>query len=265
MHKLQLTHRSIFKFREYDSTGSGFIRRSDMLSALSSLGCGQVPQVVLLSMIQLFETRVDGQVNYGNFVEYMLENGASKEVADFSKQLYKVAAGNSFNFDEAAARKTFDQIDYDRAGGFNLQRFTDYVTRSGVHVAKEAIVAVYVQMDPEGQGVLLSKFVAWLRQESIVLQSADSHYSNLSINELKRKANSFMTAVASSTEVSLELLLQSYLIYDHRKPDTGFLDAALFCRATGRAGFPFTEAELSKLSKEFGVADSISARVNYKR
>ena len=42
-----------------------------------------------MSMIELFETRVEGQVNYSNFVEFVRECGVSFAVDDLTKKLHR--------------------------------------------------------------------------------------------------------------------------------------------------------------------------------
>jgi hypothetical protein len=60
-------------------------------SSLSSShpGHNQVPQPALLSMVELFETRVEGQVNYMNFLEFVRECGTSSALDTLSKQLHR--------------------------------------------------------------------------------------------------------------------------------------------------------------------------------
>ena len=58
----------IFKSRAYDETGSGYSRRSDMIRALVDLGHNHTPQPQLLAILEVFETRGEGLVNYNNLV-----------------------------------------------------------------------------------------------------------------------------------------------------------------------------------------------------
>ena len=44
----------------------------------------------MLSMLELFETKMEGQVNYGNFVEYVRENDVSQQMDRVSAQLFEV-------------------------------------------------------------------------------------------------------------------------------------------------------------------------------
>ena len=52
-------------------------------------GNNQIPQPALMSMIELFETRVEGLVNYSNFVEFVRECGVSFAVDALTKKLHR--------------------------------------------------------------------------------------------------------------------------------------------------------------------------------
>lgn len=57
-----------------------------------SIGQNQIPQPAVLNMIELFETRIEGQVNYLNFLEYVRECGTASALDTLAKQLHRYTA-----------------------------------------------------------------------------------------------------------------------------------------------------------------------------
>lgn len=230
--------------------------------------CVQISQSLMLSMLQLFETRVDGQVNYGNMVEYVRENGVSALSDILSLEIFHMAinddTGGSTPGDKAIM-DLFKAIDSDGTGRLTVHQLAEFVDRAGLQAPKESIMAVFSAMDIEsdGLGVRLHSFKTWLLSIPSAASAHAALYSHLSTAEVQRKANAYMLAVATAPDANLDELSQSYLVYDWHRPAQGAIDKALFARATQRAGFPFTAAEVRMISAEFSQGNT--GKVSYKR
>jgi hypothetical protein len=45
-------------------------------------------QAAMISILELFETKIEGKVNYSNFVEFVRESGVSSGLEGLAKRLY---------------------------------------------------------------------------------------------------------------------------------------------------------------------------------
>ena len=247
--------------RAYDSSGSGQIKRADMMRAMSSLGYDHVGGAAMLSMLELFETKQDGQVNYGNFVEMVRESPLSASLDQAAHKVFELVTNSQVSsaaaVDEVKAREWFAKIDTGMRGKFTSKQLSTFLDSYDIRAPKEVYPALLGQMDSQGRGeVHMSDFVAWLRNLPHAQRNAAAMYSTPAISEIQRKASSFLVAVAKSASAgaaspSLDEISGSYAVYDWRKPQTGSVDAPLFVSATKRAGFPFTTGEMRTLCAEF--------------
>lgn len=262
---MTLPKNSILHFRQFDQTGKGYIRRAEMMKCLKDLGHGVVAQAVMQVMLQLFEVRLDGQVNYINFFEYVRESDLTQKVDHLSMQFYQLVVDGGSPHD-AAVRDWFARLDKPGNGKFMIQQLSVFLQEYQVDCSKQAIVALYSQMDLDGAGVTFARFSQWLIQHGESSKEADAQlslFSSLTLSELQRKANTYVLAVANSPG-GLEMLSDSYLVYDWRRSDAGAIAKALFVRATRRAGFPFTMNELRTLTSEFSLMNNGEV-VSYKK
>lgn len=254
---------AVLKFRSYDSLGSGFIKRADMLRVLADIGQGQIGNRLILSILELFETKVDGQVNYGNFVQYVRENFLNTSYDIASQKLFSLLTNNDIN-DEATMREWFRKIDQNGNGKINAREFAQFLENFEIHVSKEVISSMYMSfIKDDANGILINDFITWCKRypENI---SESNYYTSVSIAELQRKANKFMVAIASNS-VNLDIINMSYKVYDWSKASIqGVLSKSLFINATKRAGFPFTSNELRMLASEF-TSQSDSNGVSYRK
>lgn len=261
MEKLQsfvFTPNAMLKFRAYDTVGTGHIKRADMLRALSDMGHGNVSQTTMLSILELFETRIDGQVNYSNFVEYIRENELSASLDAVSKKFHALVSNSEDN------RSWYKKIDRDGTGSFNVQQFSTFLENCDIKAPKRVVSALFSSMNREGYGVHVNDFISWVKSYPEEYKNVYSFYNNLTIAELQRKAHKYMIAVATAGSQKLEEMASGYLIYDWNKPAAGFINKSLFSQATKYAGFPFTSGELRMLAAEFGSRDS-SGKVSYRK
>ena len=246
----------IKQFRELDQTGQGYIRRVDMLRCLKELGHIAVSQSVMQTMLQLFETRQDGMVNYLNFFEYVRESELTQNLEHLSVQLFQLFTTNAAADADRSTREWYNRIDRSGKGIFSMHDLAAFIEAHDLPCAKEAIVALYTELDPEGLGVGYGRFSSWLKEVAHNQQQPNSElalYSTLSLAELQRKANTYVVAVAGSPN-NVEDLTDSFLVYDWRRSDAGAMAKPLFVRATRRAGFPFTMSELRTLTSEFSLS-----------
>ena len=261
MEKLQslvFSPSAILKFRAHDTVGTGHIKRADMLRTLADMGHGNISQSTMLSILELFETRVDGQVNYSNFVEYIRENELSVALDAVSKALHTLVSNGE------DGRSWFKKVDRDGNGSFNLQQFSTFLENFEIKAPKRIISALFASMNREGYGVHVNDFMSWIKSYPEEYKNVYSFYNNLTIAELQRKAHKYMLAVASIGSQKLEEIGSTYLMYDWNKPAAGVINKSLFSKATKYAGFPFTTGELRMLAAEFGSRDS-SGKVSYRK
>jgi Ca2+-binding EF-hand superfamily protein len=256
---MTLNKNSIVRFRKSDETGSGYIKRVDMMKSLRELGQAEMPQATLSTIMHLFETRVDGQVNYANFFEYTRESDLSQKVEKLSVQLFALVTGSAQDSsDPSSVRDWFDKIAKSNTGKFTIQQFASFLKESQIDCSKEAAAALYSQLDADGRGVEYSQFTAWLSSFNRANADAESElamFSSLSLSELQRKAFKYFAAV-SSTVVGAQMLSDSFLVYDWRRSDSGAIAKPLFVRAVRRAGFPFTMNEIRTLTSEFSLMNN---------
>ena len=267
LHSITVSPALDMKCRQHDVTGSGFIKRSDLTRILTELGFGHSSQANMLAAIKLFESRVDGQVNYGNFIEYLRENGVSLDVEILSRQIYSsITNDGEIPLDDKLVRQCFKSIDVDGYGTFSVERFANFLKSANIPSSNDAAYAVFSGMD-DGSGVRLHSFATWLKNIPKSNSSLSVAYSLLSLAELQRKAHAYMLLVSTTGgDAALEELHQSYLVYDWIRPATGFVDKELFINATKRIGFPFTMSELRVLAAEFSDHSPESqGGVNYRK
>ena len=134
------------------------------------------------------------------------------------------------------------------------------------------LLAILEIFETRGEGLVhYEGLVDYLRDQSVLRDHlSDNPYAaayittgtaaSLSLAELQIKAHAYLRLVAASPSVpsssgtaslTLEGVLQSYLVYDWKKPATGLITKKAFERATSRVGFPFTRSELRSLSNQF--------------
>ena len=256
---MTLNKNSIMRFRKSDESGSGYIKRVDMMKSLRELGQAEMPQTTLSTILHIFETRVDGQVNYANFFEYMRESDLSQKVEKLSMQLFALVTGSAqAGSAPSSVRDWFDTISKSNTGKFTIQQFASFLKESQIECSKEAAAALYSQIDADGRGVEYSQFTAWLSSFNRANADAESElamFSSLSLGELQRKAFKYFAAV-SNTAVDAQMLSDSFLVYDWRRSDSGAIAKPLFVRAVRRAGFPFTMNEIRTLTSEFSLMNN---------
>jgi len=258
LQSMTLNKNSIMRFRKSDESGTGYIKHVDMMKSLKELGQAEMPQTTMRTILQIFETRVDGQVNYANFFEYMRESDLSQKVERLSMQLFALVTGSAQTASDPSVRDWFDKIAKSNTGKFTIQQFAFFLKESQIDCSKEAAAALYSQIDADGRGVEYSQFTAWLssfNRANADMESELAMYSNLSLSELQRKAFKYFAAV-SSTVVGVQMLTDSFLVYDWRRSDAGAIAKPLFVRAVRRAGFPFTMNEIRTLTSEFSLMNN---------
>jgi Ca2+-binding EF-hand superfamily protein/FtsZ-binding cell division protein ZapB len=262
---MTLGKHSLAHFRKYDQSGNGFIRRADMMKCLKELGHGVIAQATLQTMLQLFEVRLDGQVHYINFFEYIRENDLTQKLDALSLQFYHIFTDSGAK-QGPAVRDWFAKLDSMNAGRFLVQQLSTFLQVQGVQTTREAIVALYSQMDLDGTGVSFSRLTHWLASFAESAKGDDSQlslFSSLSMAELQRKSGNYILAAAHTT-AGLEMIQDSFLVYDWRRSDAGAIAKPLFVRAVRRAGFPFTMNEIRTLTSEFSLQNNGEV-VSYKK
>eukprot|EP01041_Mallomonas_annulata_P006434 gene6434-13005_t len=264
LQQMVLSPQSVLYLRSLDTTGTGYIKRADMLGALTDLGYGHLNQSHALGMISLFETKTDGLVNYANFAEFVRENQSSSLLDHISASFKQIIYNTGVNgFDEGHARKWHRKLDKDGKGAFTAQQLVNVLEENDLHGPENIMLALYASMTTEAaNGVTFADFMKWIQSDP---EANSVIYGNLSLAELQRKANLFLiNSVSAMGDTSLEAIAQSYLIYDWRSSGRGVVSKAEFAVATRRTGFVFTSGELRSLSAEFAMNDG-SENVAYKR
>jgi len=279
MHSMVLGPDAAAKMRAHDGNGNGHIKRADMMRALASLGFEHLGASPTLAMLELFETKEEGQVNYSNFVECVRELPASQEIDRVSSDIFQRVTTMSLNtfasdpraqVDEAKARIVFGDIDSQHRGKFSKSQLVQYLTEQEIRASAQVVAPLLAQMDNSGRGeVSLHDFVTWVKNLPHATRLAGTMYSTPSLAEIQKKANSYMLAVAKSasagvTSPSLEEVASSFSVYDWTHPPVHAIGRGLFFHACKRAGFCFSTGELRTLASEFAMNDN-SGRVRYRK
>ncbi|RYH12467.1 hypothetical protein EON65_38260 [archaeon] len=254
-----LTNKAMKTFKASDTNGVGFLPRAEMLRCISQLGYSQWSQALLVSILQLFEPKVDGQVHYGSFLEFVRENEDVRAVERTSLQLRRILT-NGAPVDAAKIRPWFAKLDKDNRGSFSVKQFYDFCAELSVQASKDAVFAIYSEMDPSGVGVNLQQFTAWCDNKGG--DEAPSTFVSLSLSEIQRKADLYIQEFAKLKD--LEAITALFNVYDWRNTVEGVIDKTIFIHAARRAGFPLTVNELRLVTSNFTSNADINL-VSYRR
>ena len=281
--------------------GNGYLKRADIIELLEISGFGHFSKIQILDVLKLFETNgsSDNMVNYGNMIEYILENGISNEVSELSIWLYTIITttdptDNSINtntssnnttstLNDKVIRAWYKRIDTPLKGVFNVEQFSTFLrslatTSTGdlivPNLSQDVIMALYIHMDTENLGVRLNNFATWLRSFPSIYTTNDSTSNNslnlalfpsLSLAQIKTKIHTYIRYISESKEVTIDELSSSFMIYDWTTPATGEIEPSAFIYAIHRAGFPLTLADCRILETEFVVYKGSRRLVSYIR
>lgn len=140
------------------------------------------------------------------------------------------------------------------------------------HTPQPQLLAILEVFETRGEELVhYANLVDYLRDQAVLRDHhSDNPYAaastttdtatSLSLAELQIKAHAYLRLVAATSSapsgsgsgtLTLEEVLQSYLIYDWKKPATGLISKKAFKRATSRVGFSFTRSEIRSLSNQF--------------
>ena len=202
-----------------DLMGNGYLKRADIIELLEITGFGYFSKIQILDVLKLFETNGNGSgssdnmVNYGNMIEYILENGISNEVRELSIWLYTIitttdptdnttntnSASNNITstLNDKVIRAWYKRIDTALKGVFNIEQFSTFLhslastsntTSTGdlgvPNLSQDVIMALYIHMDTENSGVRLNNFATWLRSFPSIYTTADSKGDSKGNNSL---------------------------------------------------------------------------------
>jgi Ca2+-binding EF-hand superfamily protein len=252
---------TIVAVRSLDVHGTGFLSRQDMLRVLADLGYGHFSNSQALAMLALFETRVDGQVNYGNFIEFIRDNELSRSTDKLCEAVRGIVTEKG-GLSENNLRRWYKRLDKEGAGSISRGNFAEFLAEFDLEADKAVVSAAYSSIsESNGSLVTFPAFCAWVGKK------AENHaalYPTMTLAELQRKTNAYLWGVAGHKDSSLEQIAEAYLIYDWKNPSRGSLRRPEFIRATQHAGFVFTHAELRALCSEF-KSNTDSHQVLYKK
>jgi hypothetical protein len=247
--------------------GTGYLKRADVLELFNSMGYDYIPSSTLLTSFLLFETKVEGLVNYNNMIEYIRENGISLACQNLGLQIYDTIAesvkdsldrnGNVIISDKVI-RNWYKKIDTFLKGSFTIGQLDTFLTNLEIPFDKETITALYVSMDTELLGVRLNNFATWLKSIHEAERESKLQYQLLSIREIQTKARAYLDIISKSNNTTLEEISSSFMIYDWKSPATGTITKSQFYRAVIRSGFPFTKNDCKLLQTEFSESSLVS-------
>jgi Ca2+-binding EF-hand superfamily protein len=258
---MAITKESMDVFRSLDANGTGFLKRQEMLRGLAEAGYGHFSQSQSQAVMALFETDVEGHVNFGNLVEYCMSSPMGQTYAELEHSLRSIVGAKG----QDDLPRWFRKIDSAATGFIDARALAVFLDQFDVHPPKAAVSALCRAMALSSGGsrsgeVGVQEFSAWARKS---LQAGPGPgpgpadrlgalaFSHLSLAELQRKAAAYLLAMALHRDGSLNDVSQSFQVYDWKKPSGGVIGRPEFCKAALRAGFLFTPSELDILTAEF--------------
>jgi Ca2+-binding EF-hand superfamily protein len=268
---LVLSPDAVSMMRVHDHMGDGQIKKTDLMSCLKELGVG-IAAGNMSEMLGLFQTKDEGFVNYGNFVEYIHENDLSLQMLAVGRAIYDIAIRTKGNPDapsitDVTVQPLFNKIDERHRGKFGKEELGRFLEGQELSTSDEVNAALVSQMSIKGRAEAnLTTFTSWLKRVPMLTDS-DPAYVTPSLKEMRTKAQKYMTAVdrASASfhgSVSRESVSAFYIKFDYAG-DRGLIDRELFAHATRSSGFPFTSSEIRCLAAEFASRET-QGEVNYK-
>ena len=242
---------TIVKVHSMDTNGVGFLSRQDMLRILAELGYGHFSKSQALSMLALFETKIDGQVNYGNLIEYVRDGDLSRKTDSLCEAMRGIIM-NKGGTSENNLRRWYRRLDREGAGVISMEGFAEFLAEFDLQQEQVVMSAAYRSMSETGSSsgctVTFPSFSAWVAKPP---ENYSSLYPILSLAELQRKTNAYLRGILAHKDASLEEISQAYMLYDWKKPPRGSIRRPEFIRASQHAGFVFTHSELRTLCGEF--------------
>lgn len=247
---------SVDILRSLDANGTGYLKRQEMLRGLAEIGYGQFSQSQSQSIMALFETDIDGHVNFGNLMEYCMTSPMGQAYAELEESLLGIISARGNQDDDADLHRWFRKIDASGQGTIDLRALSLFFDQFDVHPPKPAVAALCRNMALSSNGrnsgdVGFKEFAAWYRSKIHTSSDYSSLFQQLSPSELQRKAAAYLLAMAMHRDGSLNEIAQSFQVYDWKKPSISVIGKSEFYNAALRAGFLFTPNELNFLSTEF--------------
>lgn len=298
LNKMILHHDAVLSVKKCDHNGNGYVNRANMMRVLANSGYLAVKESKLLKMLRLFETVVDGEINYGNFIEYLRETNLGRRydelvtrvrtlltttvppasLSSTATQTAKSVTGVNMKgwFDcllfgankENSLNATVNKSKNHRATFDDLLTFLRDFELVDENTPKEVTRCLFISMDVTTEGISVDDLHTWVRNVP-----SEAFYSSLfvlllNISDIQRKSQKYLNVVQSEGgEQSVSELHNNYLVYDYNA--SGLLPKEIFIHATKNlSGFPFTYNELRSVASEFlhpNRGGSHSDLVNYKK
>ena len=263
--------------RNVDKNGIGYVSRSEMIRTMAQLGYDNLSQITLLSMLKFFETKLEGQVNYINLLQYIHENTESQSLIHAESKLhcFCMDSDRSGLPNEDKIRALFAQIDSTGQGAFTLSDFSHFLDKIDENLSKNVKNAFYSEfLSSNGKDLVdFGLFLSWFNTLPSVRSEISAVLGEVCPpHELKTKTTSYLKECGAGSMlagggvgVGVEAVWQSYRVYDWRRTSAGVVDLPCFVKATKRVGFPFTIQEIRALATEFRHPSPDLHTVDYKR
>jgi Ca2+-binding EF-hand superfamily protein len=198
--------------RSLDKTGTGFLKRPDILRFITGIGYSAVGPQSMQHMLELFETKVSGQVNYGNMCQYIRENPATAAFEKLSADFLEFLLSKDRSLGDATLRHFFKLIDKNSGGKFGPKQLAAFISESRISTSREAVLALFGAIVDASQspgsrndGVGYSTFSSWARLGASRLGGTKTHdsdmaqvFGSVSLMEIKRKAQTYLTMLTYS-------------------------------------------------------------------
>lgn len=258
-----ISREGIDQLRSADVNGTGMLRRQDMLRGLADIGYGHWPQAQSFAVMSLFETKIEGQVNYGNLIEFASETPLAVRYEEVESALLNIIAPKPSDAeDEANVRKWFRKIDKTGSGSISVNDLASFLGEFDLGAPKPVVFALFRSMQL-GTNVGVQELARWAkRKHSQQKLPASGMFDRLSLADLQRKAGAYILALAVHRDGALNEVQQSFQIYDVSRPAKNAIGKMEFANAALRAGFPFSSSELDALAVHFAAE---SGKVAYRK
>jgi Ca2+-binding EF-hand superfamily protein len=258
--KMVLHSGALEAFRAYDPDGVGLISVVDFLEGLRTLGYGYLGASVLKAMVFVFDFREVlatggvslAGVDYGNFVEYVLEQEGSLRLREAEDKLRGIIRGVEISAGDL--RAAFAKLDVMDSGAVTQAQFGEALGSLGISLPEEDRRVLFYRVDARQTGVVhYNDFVSFVELTPSPRPLNPPH-ADFDEEALQAKGAN-MLVDCTNRGMHVAAFGKAFSHYDWH--NTGKVPAWAFLRACNRAGLPYTLREVQQIARHFATASPV--------